>query len=467
MDFASLFFLYVFLPVCFLFYWMSRKNQYRNIVLILFSLIFYAWGKPVWVLLLLFVSVFNYIIGRLIHKYADRPPAKIAVIISIILNLSLLSVYKYSAFLITNINSVFSLDISIPSIALPIGISFYIFKAISYTLDCYWDKVDVQKNYLNFLLYISLFPQLLAGPIVRYGTIASDITERKITLSDLDYGITRIIIGLSKKVIIANNLAIIVNDMFSGNINQLSFVGTLYAVIAFALQVYFDFSGYSDIAIGISRLFGFKSEENFKHPFICKDISEFWQRWHITLGTFFRDYLFMVPIFGKRRIYLNLFLVWFCTGLWHGANWNFIIWGLYFGIFIFIEMRIGKKCMKKIPVVIRHIYSKIIIILGFGIFYFQNTAQLLDFFKNLIFLNNNILLDDITLIYILNNIFLLIIAIVLCFPLKKLTDKATLKLPALQHTFNISKLVLVGGLLILCSIMLVNDTNTPFLYFQF
>lgn len=467
MGFADLFFLYAFLPVCLLVYWAARKVAYRNLVLIAFSLVFYAWGDPIWVFLLLFNATVTYLHGLLISKYMGKSGAKLALVSALLINLSLLVVFKYSGFLITNINTVFSLELPLPNLGLPVGISFYTFKSISYILDCYWEKTEAQKNYLRFLLYVSLFPQLLAGPIVRYGTIAGEIEERKATVSDFDYGFTRIVIGLAKKVIIANNLSVVVGELFGGTVSQLTVVGTWYAVIAYTLQIYFDFSGYSDIAIGLGRIFGFHFNENFRHPFICKDISEFWQRWHISLGSFFRDYLFFVPVFGKRRKYLNLFLVWFSTGLWHGANWNYIIWGLYFGLFIFMETLLGNKRMKKIPVVLRHIYSKLIILIGFGIFFFEDPGDLLNFLKNLVFLNDNVFVDELTLVHIANHIFLLLLAVLLCLPiadsLEKLKKKHSVFIPVLGY----AKTAACAALLVISSVMLVNATSSPFLYFQF
>ena len=316
-------------------------------------------------------------------------------------------------------------------------------------------------------MYVSLFPQLVAGPIVKYSTIEKEITSRKTTISDLSKGFTRVIIGLAKKVIIANNLSLIVDTILGGNISSLSYIGTWYGAIVYALQVYYDFSGYSDMAIGLGLMFGFHFDENFNYPFICKDISEFWQRWHISLGTFFKDYLLYLPLFGKRRKYASLFLVWFCTGLWHGASWNYIIWGLYFGIFVFIESFLGKKKIKKIPMIVRHIYSKLIIFIGFGIFYFENLKSLLNFFKNLFFINGNAFIDDITKISFANNIILILIAVVFCFPITKFIEKLREKSTKMLAVLDMSQVAVNVALLLISSIMLVDATNNPFLYFRF
>lgn len=467
MVFSDLFFIYCFLPACLILYFAFKNIKYKNAVLIVFSLIFYAWGEPFWIILLIFNVTVNYLYSLLILKYKDTPDSpypKLGVILSLATSLGLLAVFKYSGFIAVNLNLLFPFDISVPQISLPIGISFYTFQIISYIMDCYWGKVNVQKNYFKFLMYVSLFPQLVAGPIVRYSVIENEIENRKTTVTDVSEGITRFAFGLGKKVIIANNLSVIVETFFGGNIASLSVMGTWYAVIVYALQVYFDFSGYSDMAIGLGRIFGFRFNENFNYPFICRNITEFWQRWHISLGSFFRDYLLYVPIFGKRRQYLNLFLVWFCTGLWHGASWNYVIWGLYFGFFIFLERKIGNKRMKTLPSAILHIYNKLVIIIGFGIFYFTDVGRLGQFLKNLIGLNGNALSDGVTSASLANNAFLLSAALMFCFPVIPLLKKAAAKHAVLAGAANIAANAL---LLVICSILLVNATNNPFLYFNF
>ncbi len=477
MVFSDLFFIFVFLAACFLLYFLSPRLWMKNAVLIVFSLIFYAWGEPTYVGLLLLSTAVNYFAGLIIDKKRDTVAAKLSVSLAIVFNIGLLFVFKYTNFFIENINAVFSTSIPLTNIVLPIGISFFTFQIMSYIIDCYWGKVDVQKNFFNLLLYISLFPQLVAGPIVRYATIEEEIHNRKSTLKDVSEGATRFVVGLSKKVLIANNLFSVVTNLLGdyGAVDHLpssvlagqSFVGTLVGVICYALYVYFDFSGYSDMAIGIGRIFGFHFDENFKHPFVSKNISEFWQRWHISLGTFFRDYLLYVPIFGKRRKYLSLFLVWFCTGFWHGASWNFIIWGLYFGAFILIEMLVGKKRMKKLPKAVSHIYSLIVVIIGFAIFYFENLGDLGTFFGNIVFANNNTFLDPVSKSTILNNLYLIVLSAVVSFPI----------LPKIKKWFYANEgresvaVCLTGVtniiLLLLCIVMLTDSSNNPFLYFRF
>ena len=468
MVFSSLFFLYAFFAVFILIYFCFAKNiKTKNTCLIIFSLIFYAWGDPAYIWLLLFSTFINYIAGLVIDRFRDTAVSKIGIFMSVAINIGFLMIFKYSGFIVENLNSWFALNLAVPDIKLPIGISFYTFQAMSYTIDCYWDSVKVQKSYSKFLMYVSLFPQLVAGPIVRYSDIEDELTERKTTSEDLSCGISRIVIGLAKKVILADSLYTIVDSFFGGGIKELSVTGTWYAVILYAMYVYFDFSGYSDMAIGMGRILGFHFNENFNYPFLTRDVTEFWQRWHISLGSFFRDYLLYIPVFGKRIPTLNLFIVWFCTGLWHGASWNFVFWGLYFGIFIYIERLVGKKRMKKIPLAVKHIYNKIVIILGFGIFYFEDAHKLLDFFRNLIELNGNAFIDDMVKLSFANNIFLIIIAVIACFPVKNLfkadCDSSSAKIIAV----NTAKIVYTVILLAVSTVLLADSTNSPFLYFRF
>lgn len=466
MVFSKLFFIYFFLPLCLFAYALAKGTKAKNIVLIIFSLIFYAWGEPVYVFLMLFSAFVNYIAAIVIGKHKDTKIDTLATTLAVVYDFAMLGIFKYSGFIVENINALFSSDIPVPDIKLPIGISFYTFQTVSYIIDCHWETVKVQKKFSNFLLYITLFPQLIAGPIVRYSTIEKEIENRKIYLTDISYGLNRVVLGLSKKVLLSNQLSIIA-DTFLKNIDDASVVGAWFGAIAYSLQVYFDFSGYSDIAIGLGRIFGFHFDENFRHPFICKDITEFWQRWHISLSTFFRDYLLYVPIFGKRRKYGGLFLVWLCTGIWHGASWNFILWGIYYGLFVFLEMLIGKKKMKKIPIVIRHIYNKIVIVVGFAIFYFEDLNKLGTFFKTAFGFGSNGIIGLQDKITFMNNIYLLIVAVICCFPiiegLKKLMDKNAFT----KHTASLVTTVVSAVMLLLTSVMLVDATTNPFLYFRF
>ncbi len=466
MVFSKLFFLYLFLPVCIIIYAASGNIKNKNTVLIIFSLLFYAWGEPVYVLLMLFSAFVNYLAALLIERFRGSRTDSFFTFLAVFYNLVMLGIFKYSGFIAENINAVFNAEIPVPDITLPIGISFYTFQNLSYIIDCHWDNIKAQKNLKKYLLYITLFPQLIAGPIIRYSDIENELNSRKTTITDISEGFSRIILGLSKKVIFADQLVLITNSALGG-IENASFVGAWYGAAVYALQIYFDFSGYSDIAIGLGRIFGFRFNENFNHPFICRDITEFWQRWHISLNTFFRDYLLYIPIFGRRRKYGGLFLVWLCTGIWHGASWNFIIWGLYYGLFVFIEMQIGKKRMKKIPVIIRHIYSKLVIIIGFGIFYFQDMKKLGQFFKAILGFGGNGFITIADKISVVNNIYFLILAVICTFPIisaiKKLTDKHF----PLMASVSAAGTLINACLLILCSLLLVDATTNMFLYMRF
>ncbi len=472
MFFADLFFMFVFLPLCFGAYFLCRNLKAKNAILILFSLIFYACGEPVKIILFVASALINYLLARWIDKARGSKYSKLALVLSLIYNFGMLGVFKYTDFAIENINFIFRTSIPAQNIALPLGISFYTFQIVSYTIDVYWEKVPVQKKFHKLLLYISLFPQLVAGPIVRYSTVAEEIDNRKTTLTDAFEGFVRLVIGLSKKVLLANNLNLLVNACFGENnslLGEASVAATWLGIIAYSMQVYFDFSGYSDMAIGIGRIFGFHFDENFRHPFMCRSISEFWQRWHISLGSFFRDYLLYIPIFGKRRAVLSLFLVWFTTGLWHGASWNYVIWGLYFGIFIFIETKIGKKNLKKAPTVLMHLYNKFVIIVGFGIFRFEKMNDMGNFFKNLFGFNANSIADG-TWNALSKYLFIFIIAFIACFPIVPYLKK---RFEASHNSVYSAGLICVTAfvllLLFINTAVLVKTfgSNNPFLYWNF
>ena len=472
MVFADELFIFLFLPACLLLYFLMPKLQLKNNVLILFSLIFYAWGEQWYLILLLASSLINYGAGRLLDKYKDSKQGKAVLAISLIVNLGTLAVFKYSGFLAENLNLLPFVNIPVPHMHMPIGISFFTFQNISYTLDCWWDKTPSQRNFRKYLLYISMFPQLVAGPIVRYSQIAAEIDDRKTTMQDISDGFTRVIIGISKKVIIANNLNLAVIACFGeakdgyAAADGLTVFGAWYGAALVALQSFFDFSGYSDIAIALGRIFGVHFDENFNYPFICKSIAEFWQRWHISLGSFFRDYLLYVPIFGKRRKYGGLFLVWFCTGLWHGASWNFVLWGLYYGLFVFIETLIGKKKMKKLPAFIAHIYTKAVIIIGFGIFYFESLPSLGKFFKALFGVGAELTTPMMNRMF-MQYVFLFAAAVILTLPIGKKLGELSKKSAEGTYAFQMSKIVCNVALLLISGILLLNTTNNPFLYFRF
>lgn len=481
MLFADILFLFLFLPLCIILYFAARNINSKNTVLLVFSLIFYAWGEPVRILLLLLSAAINYALAIMMELSKNTNKAKPYLVLSLVYNIAMLGLFKYTDFIITNINGLFGTSLPLQHIALPLGISFYTFQIISYMMDVYWDKVSAQRKFADLLMYISLFPQLVAGPIVRYETIAEEIKHRRTTIVDFAEGASRLIVGLTKKVLIANNLNLLVELMFNVeksaegvttavNVGSSTVVGTWIGVIAYSLQVYFDFSGYSDMAIGMGRIFGFHFDENFNHPFVCRSISEFWQRWHISLGSFFRDYLFYVPIFGKRRKYLSLLLVWFTTGLWHGASWSFVLWGLYFGLFIFLESLAGKKRLKRIPDLVMHIYNKIVIILGFGIFYFTDMTEMGMFFKSLVGANGNEFISEQTVTDFKSYIWLFLVAIIASFPIVPAIKNRIKKMSYFgQGVANLIQTAAVCAMLFVCMNLLVDSflTNNPFLYMNF
>ena len=476
MVFADLFFIYFFLPLCLGLYFYTKKIKYRNTVLIAFSLVFYAWGEPVWVFILLLSSVVNYYAALAINKNKGTPKAKQLMILTTVYDLGVLFIFKYIGFFVRNLDSWFGLSIPVPKVALPIGISFYTFQTLSYVIDVYRQKVKVQEEYPKLLLYISLFPQLVAGPIVRYSTIADEIDHRKTTVQDVSDGISRIILGLGKKVIIANSISKIVTALFGEMSDHYAaaasstVLGNWYGAVLVGMWYYFNFSGYSDMAIGMGRIFGFHFDENFKYPYICTSITEFWRRWHISLSSWFRDYVY-IPLGGNRkgkaRQCLNIMIVWSLTGFWHGASWNFMIWGAYFGVLLLIEkLFIGEK-LARTSSLVQHLYSVALIAVGWGIFYFEDFKSLGRFFKSLVGFAPGGFTDVSTNSLFAQNVWLFIAAGVLCTPIIPRIKKSLCVSASWTRAVGIAGILLNLGILFLSSIMLVNTTNNPFLYFKF
>ncbi|MBE6955108.1 MAG: MBOAT family protein [Ruminococcaceae bacterium] len=377
MVFSSLIFLYLFLPLCLIAYSLVNKIAYKNAILIALSVVFYAWGEPVYVLLMIASALVNYSCGLMIGKAElrqDKTGKKLAMILAIIVDLGALGFFKYAGFLVENVNALTGLAIPAPQIALPIGISFYTFQALTYVIDVYRGEVKVQKSYANFLMYLILFPQLIAGPIVRYSEIEPQITERSADSEAFFSGINRFCIGLGKKILIANYCGSMASQLLDGNTATLTTVGAWLGILLYTFQIYFDFSGYSDMAIGMGRMFGFKYSENFNLPYISTSITEFWRRWHISLSSFFRDYVY-IPLGGNRkglpRQLLNILIVWTLTGLWHGANWNFVLWGMYFAVLLAFE-KMFMKYLKKIPSPIRYVATMLLVMFGWTLFYFTD-----------------------------------------------------------------------------------------------
>lgn len=444
------------------------KTVTRNAVLVVFSLIFYAWGEPVYVLLMIASSFINYLVGRAISSSENR--RKSMLVLGLIINILILGTFKYAGFFADTLTSI-GIPVPNPNISLPIGISFYTFQSISYLIDVYRNVAPAQKRYRDLLLYISMFPQLIAGPIVRYDIVAEEINSRRVTSQDFVDGSFRFFIGLGKKVILANQLSEISTQFLGGSLTELSTTGAWVGISAFALQIFFDFSGYSDMAIGLGRCLGFHFSENFEHPYTSRTITEFWRKWHISLGSFFRDYVY-IPLGGNRRHQaLNILVVWFLTGMWHGASWNFIIWGLYFGVIVMLEKYTILKAIKYIPRIFLHIYTIFLFIVGWGIFYFDDFNKMADFFKAF-FGNCNEFNNFSTETTLMNNFWLWIVAIVFCMPVYKtvssLFDKLMGNHSAVKMSIAMLTRVLLSVILLVASVaLLVGATNNAFIYTRF
>lgn len=474
MLFSSTVFIYLFLPaVLFGYYVLFRwKRSLQNIFLLFASLFFYAWGEPKFVLIMIGSIVFNWIFGLLVGKFKSDNKivlSKFIIALTCIINLGILFVFKYLNFTSDIIKDLFGFNSHIPDIALPIGISFFTFQAMSYVIDVYRGKGQVQKNILNVGLYISFFPQLIAGPIVRYETVADEILNRKETLDDFLDGFTRFIIGLGKKVLLANQFAILADTSFDAcaNVENISVAFSWLGAVAYTLQIFFDFSGYSDMAIGLGKMFGFHFLENFNYPYISTSISEFWRRWHMSLGTWFRDYVYF-PLGGSRvnksRLIFNLFVVWFLTGVWHGANWTFTLWGLmYFVLLVFEKLTGFNKLEGKIINIFKWIYTLFFVILGWVLFRADNLSTAWLYIKAMFGLNGNPVVDGMFTGYFMQNIILLIIGAVICTPIIKLIKN---KINPNIFTDIISVLFVVG-IFILSISCLVSSSYNPFIYFNF
>ncbi len=468
MIFSSLVFLYVFLPINIFFYFISKNNTYRNIILLSFSLFFYAWGEPLFISVLLFSGVVNYFFALLVDKYRGSYKSKLSLFLAVSIDLSLIGYFKYYNFFVDNINLVLNTGIGFSKFGLPIGISFYTFQIISYVVDVYRQDVPAQKRFYKLLLYMSLYHQLIAGPIVRYRDIENEIDNRVITPSNMSYGINRFIIGLGKKVLIANTAGQTATIFLGSNFSELSVLGAWLGIILYTLQIYFDFSGYSDMAIGLGRIFGFTYKENFNYPYIARNVKDFWRRWHISLSSFFRDYVY-IPLGGNRRHSIrNLLVVWMLTGFWHGASWNFIFWGLYYGIFLLLERTVLSKIIDKLPSVISHIYLLIVVTVGWVFFYFLDLSQALKFISILFGFSKNALYDIKFEVEFFNNVVFLIIAFLCSTPVFKIAGNKFIEIFKIKgRGIYLFHTIFNAAILIIATIMLIGQTYNPFLYFRF
>lgn len=468
MIFSSITFLFYFLPISLLIYYSSPLKA-KNLILLFFSLIFYVWGEPKYIYLMLLSSVLDYIIARVIDKYRGKIQSKIALCCSVTINLSLLFFFKYTDFFIGVSNDVFKTSFDILNLSLPIGISFYTFQTMSYSIDVYRGEAPVQKNIISLATYVSLFPQLVAGPIVRYQTVADQINKREHSFSKFEEGVYRFCLGISKKVVLANNIGALWNYIKVLDYSEISLFTAWLGVISFGLQIYFDFSGYSDMAIGLGKMFGFEFLENFNYPYISKSVGEFWRRWHISLGSWFRDYVY-IPLGGNRkgtvRTYINLFIVWFLTGFWHGASWTFILWGLYFGILIILERLFLEKFLSKLHVSMRHIYLILIVLIGWVFFRADNFSHAFEYIQTMMRINGGKLIDNYTYLYIHDYSFVLILSIILSTPIIPTLNNKLGRFKDTQMYYIIKSIVLMTIFFIVV-IKLVNSTYNPFLYFKF
>lgn len=462
MVFTSISFIYYFLPLLLICYFVVPK-KFRNIILLMFSVLFYFYGEPKYILLMLIEVLISYVVGLLIDKYKSKNILAIGIFIHVLL----FGIFKYFNFIIININNLFHSNLNLLNVVLPIGISFYTFQIISYEIDVYNKKVNVQGNLLKYFLYVFLFPQLIAGPIVRYQDVNKEIDNRNVTFEMFASGVRRFIIGLSKKVIIANNLGELCNIYL--NLGDKSVLFTWIFAISYMLQIYFDFSGYSDIAIGLGKMLGFNFPENFNYPYMAKSITDFWRRWHMTLSSWFRDYVY-IPLGGNKKGVLkqirNILIVWSLTGLWHGASWNFIVWGLYFGILLILEKFILKKYLSNVPKFIKGIYTLFLVMISFVIFQGDNLSNDFNIVKGLFGLNGELFINNVTLYYLKGYVFFIVLGVIGATNyVKNLVIKISNGKG--KKIINILEPIYLLILLIIVTMYLIDSSYNPFLYFRF
>ena len=472
MVFSSLVFLCIFLPVVFIAYYLIPSMKAKNYLLILASLFFYAFGEPIYVVLMLVSTLFNYVLGRLIAgiKLKSTSNAKAMLVVAIAINLAFLGVFKYASMFVTTVDTIFSLAWTIPIIALPIGISFYTFQAMSYVIDVYRGEVEASKSYPIVLLYISFFPQLIAGPIIKYHDVEKQLSSRTAKIDDIATGLRRFIVGLGKKVLIANTMASAVDSIYGASSAEVNIAVVWIAALAYIMQIYFDFSGYSDMAIGLARMFGFRYKENFNYPYTASSVQQFWQKWHISLSTWFKEYLYF-PLGGNRkgklRTGLNKIVVFFFCGLWHGASWTFVIWGLFHGLFLLLEEYLP---LKRLPKAVGIIYTLLVVTVGFVLFRADSFEQGL-FFIQQMFTGFHFELAATSLaMQHLNPLFIIVflISIVACTPIKNnISERIASSSDKVQQVAKASSYILAFGLLFLCLISLSAGGYNPFIYFRF
>lgn len=473
MVFSSIFFLFTFLPLSLLLYWMSPA-KIKNFTLLAVSLFFYAWGEPVYVLLMIASILTNFVFGIFIESelIKEKRAVRRALFISaVVFNILILGFFKYYGFLAENINALFNADIAYSELPLPIGISFYTFQVLSYVIDVYLGKVRLQRNPVSFALYVTMFPQLIAGPIVRYSDIESQLEQRNVSASKFGEGAQRFIQGLGKKVLIANSMGALWDITQAMDMTGISVFSAWLGIIAYTFQIYFDFSGYSDMAIGLGKMFGFEFMENFDHPYVSRSVTEFWRRWHISLGTWFREYVY-IPLGGNRcsriRQIRNIMAVWMLTGLWHGASWNFVVWGIYYGCLLLIEKFFLKKLIDNAPAIISHVYCMLAVIIGWVLFASRDIESAAAYLGVMSGASGNVLVDNAFIYYLKSNAVMLVISLLFStgifreiFEPEEISDKIRTRV---SHS---AAVILHAFILFMSTAYLVTETYNPFLYFRF
>ena len=474
MVFSSIMFMFRYLPVVLLLYFLAPKKL-RNTILFIASLIFYAWGEPVYVVIMLFSTLVDFTHGQLVYRFKQKGEmgkAKLFVISSMIINLALLGFFKYSDFVISNLNLIPGVEIPLLNLALPIGISFYTFQTMSYTVDIYRGDALPQKNIISFGAYVALFPQLIAGPIVQYNTVAEQLEGRKETMDDFATGVMRFMTGLGKKVLLANNIGLLWDMISARDVGEVPVVMAWIGITAFAFQIYFDFSGYSDMAIGLGKMFGFHFLENFDYPYISRSITEFWRRWHMSLGSWFRSYVY-IPLGGNRqglkKQIRNIAVVWLLTGIWHGASWNFLLWGVYFGVFLVLEKFLWLDFLKKHKI-FSHVYTLVIVWVGWALFAFDDMGNVIQYLKAMFGLSGAGFVNGETLYLLISYAVMLVILILASTPYPKQWAGKVMNWLEGKKASPVSavlQLAFVAVVFIISTAYLVDATYNPFLYFRF
>lgn len=465
MVFSSFVFISIFLPIVFLLYLIMPGRKLKNGLLLVFSLLFYAYGEPIYVLLMIGSILLNYIMGIL----TEEKKSKIYIVVTVILNLGILGVFKYTGFMAESLNQIFGIGIPVPKIRLPIGISFFTFQALSYVIDIYRGQVRAQRNLGKLMLYISFFPQLIAGPIVKYHDIERQLDEREMNVNEIALGFRRFVTGLGKKILIANTMASVVDNIFVMQVEYINIFTAWIAAIAYLMQIYYDFSGYSDMAIGLGLMFGFHFKENFYYPYFAQSIRDFWRRWHISLSTWFKEYLY-IPLGGNRkgrtRTCINKIIVFFCTGLWHGANWTFILWGIYHGFFLLLEEYLPKV---RVLAVLKHLYAVLVVCIGFVIFRADTIEQAgIMIGKMLTGMNFDLVAmatfwEQITPLFIIA----MVAAMICAMPIREWFLTICMRNKITKKIYHVVAYVGSVLILLLAILNLAGGTYNPFIYFRF